>query len=75
MLPTDSWSSRTGTDLTQRADNGQSPGKTMGKAERNPPFSLLQEVGTETSVGLGIAKAGNRQAGTTSRYKDTGNEC
>ena len=29
----------------------------------------------KTSVGLGIAKAGNRQAGTTSRYKDTGNEC
>ena len=28
-----------------------------------------------TSVGLGIAKAGNKQAGITSRYRDTGNEC
>ena len=29
----------------------------------------------KTSVGLGIAKAGNKQAGITSRYRDTGNEC
>ena len=35
----------------------------------------MQPPASATSVGLGIAKAGNRQAGTTSRYKDTGNEC
>ena len=37
--------------------------------------AVLHDMPERTSVGLGIAKAGNRQAGTTSRYKDTGNEC
>ena len=42
------------------------------------PTSALRvraQAGSQTSVGLGIAKAGDRQAGTTSRYRDTGNEC
>ena len=49
--------------------------------QKSPITALLNEPGLQvpgqagTSVGLGIAKAGNKQAGTTSRYRDTGNEC
>ena len=50
----------------------------QGKEHSSPDY---HQFGSETtltlltSVGLGIAKAGNKQAGTTSRYRDTGNEC